>query len=69
MKARVFITLNCVLDPQGHCASATAPPGLGFPGVGGVRQGKVIDLELSENGCRQGESLAQGDVRKVPPTP
>jgi len=48
MKARVFVTLkNGVLDPQGK-AIGTALHGLGFAAVGDVRQGKVIDLELSE---------------------
>ena len=47
MKARVFITLkNGVLDPQGK-AVGHALNGLGFGSVGEVRQGKVIDLELS----------------------
>ena len=48
LKARIHITLkNGVLDPQGkaiHNALGT----LGFDGVDGVRQGKVIDLELAE---------------------
>jgi phosphoribosylformylglycinamidine synthase len=48
MKARVFVTLkNGVLDPQGK-AIANALHGLGFGGVGDVRQGKVIDIELAE---------------------
>lgn len=48
MKARVFITLkNGVLDPQGK-AIGHALNGLGFSSVGDVRQGKVIDLELSD---------------------
>ncbi|MDE2134886.1 MAG: phosphoribosylformylglycinamidine synthase subunit PurS [Alphaproteobacteria bacterium] len=48
MKARVFVTLkNGVLDPQGK-AIGHALQGLGFDGVGEVRQGKVIDLELAE---------------------
>ncbi len=48
MKARVFVTLkNGVLDPQGK-AIGHALNGLGFGSVGEVRQGKVIDLELSE---------------------
>jgi phosphoribosylformylglycinamidine synthase PurS subunit len=48
MKARVFVTLkNGVLDPQGK-AIGHALGGLGFAGVGEVRQGKVIDLELAE---------------------
>ena len=47
MKARVFVTLkNGVLDPQGK-AIGHALNGLGFDSVGEVRQGKVIDLELS----------------------
>ena len=49
MKARVFVTLkNDVLDPQGK-AIGHALNGLGFASVGEVRQGKVIDLELSGN--------------------
>ncbi len=48
MKARVFVTLkNGVLDPQGK-AIGHALNGLGFGAVGEVRQGKVIDIELSE---------------------
>ena len=48
MKARVFVTLkNGVLDPQGK-AIGHALNGLGFGSVGEVRQGKVIDIELSE---------------------
>jgi phosphoribosylformylglycinamidine synthase len=48
MKARVFVTLkNGVLDPQGK-AIGHALNGLGFGAVGEVRQGKVIDLDLSE---------------------
>ena len=47
MKARVFVTLkNGVLDPQGK-AIGHALNGLGFGAVGEVRQGKVIDIELS----------------------
>ena len=46
MKARVHITLkNGVLDPQGR-AIAHALTGLGFTGVGDVRQGKYIELDL-----------------------
>jgi phosphoribosylformylglycinamidine synthase PurS subunit len=48
VKARVFVTLKTgVLDPQGK-AIGHALNGLGFGSVGEVRQGKVIDLELSE---------------------
>jgi phosphoribosylformylglycinamidine synthase len=48
MKARVFVTLkNGVLDPQGK-AIGHALNGLGFQGIGEVRQGKLIEIELSE---------------------
>ena len=46
IKARVTVTLkNGVLDPQGK-AIEHALGGLGFDGVGSVRQGKVFDVEL-----------------------
>lgn len=46
MKARVNITLKPgVLDPQGK-AIAHALGNLGFEGVGEVRQGKVIEIDL-----------------------
>jgi phosphoribosylformylglycinamidine synthase PurS subunit len=49
MKARVHITLkNGVLDPQGK-AIEHALGGLGFHGINDVRQGKYIELELSES--------------------
>ena len=48
MKARVHITLKSgVLDPQGK-AIGNALAALGFAGVGDVRQGKYIELELAE---------------------
>ncbi len=48
MKARVEIMLkDGVLDPQGE-AVRHALGSLGFDGVGGVRQGKVIELELAD---------------------
>ncbi|TIT08065.1 MAG: phosphoribosylformylglycinamidine synthase subunit PurS, partial [Mesorhizobium sp.] len=47
MKARITVTLkNGVLDPQGK-AIEHALSGLGFDGVGSVRQGKVFDVELA----------------------
>jgi len=48
MKARVTVMLkNGVLDPQGE-AVHHALDALGFDGVNGVRQGKVIMLDLAE---------------------
>ena len=47
--ARVTVTLkNGVLDPQGK-AIGGALAALGFAGVGGVRQGKVFDIELNHD--------------------
>ena len=47
MKARVTIMLkDGVLDPQGE-AIRHALGGLGFAGVTGVRQGKVVELDLA----------------------
>lgn len=49
MKAKVHITLkNGVLDPQGK-AVARALGSLGFEGVEGVRQGKYIELDITES--------------------
>lgn len=48
MKARVHVMLkDGVLDPQGE-AVRHALGSLGFDGVSGVRQGKVIDLDLAD---------------------
>ncbi len=48
MKARVHVTLKTdVLDPQGK-AIAQALERLGFSGVGAVRQGKFIEIDLTE---------------------
>lgn len=49
MKARVEVRLKPgVLDPQGK-AIGNALAALGFAGVGEVRQGKLIELELAES--------------------
>ena len=48
MKARVYVMLKTgVLDPQGE-AVRHALTNLGFDGVQGVRQGKVIELDLAD---------------------
>ena len=48
MKARVTVMLKAgVLDPQGE-AVRHALGAMGFDGVAGVRQGKVIELDLAE---------------------
>ncbi len=49
MKARIHVTLkDGVLDPQGK-AIGHALAALGFTGVGEVRQGKYIEIELAED--------------------
>ncbi len=61
MKARVFVTLkNGVLDPQGK-AIGHALNGLGFGGVGEVRQGKIIDLDLAE----RDEAKARASLKEM----
>jgi phosphoribosylformylglycinamidine synthase subunit PurS len=46
MKARVHVSLKAgVLDPQGK-AIGNALASLGFAGIGEVRQGKLIEIEL-----------------------
>ncbi|MFT6223837.1 MAG: phosphoribosylformylglycinamidine synthase [Paracoccaceae bacterium] len=48
MKAVVTVMLKSgVLDPQGE-AVKSALGALGFEGVSGVRQGKVIELDLAD---------------------
>ncbi len=48
MRARVIVTLKAgVLDPQGQAIQGSLKA-LGFSGVGGVRQGKVFDIELAD---------------------
>ncbi len=48
MKAKVHVTLKSgVLDPQGK-AVQNALASLGFKGVGNVRQGKFIELNIAE---------------------
>lgn len=56
IKARITVTLKTgVLDPQGK-AIEHALSGLGFGGVGTVRQGKVFDVELSETDKAKAEA-------------
>lgn len=61
IKARVTVTLkNGVLDPQGK-AIEHALDGLGFGGVGQVRQGKVFDIEI--DGADRGK--AESDLKAM----
>lgn len=61
MKARVHIMLkDGVLDPQG-AAVRHALGALGFEGVNAVRQGKVIDLDLTATD----RTAAEAEVRAM----
>ena len=65
MKAKVHVTLkNGVLDPQGK-AVQHALAGLGFSGVEDVRQGKFIELELSETDPAKAEAQAEEMCKKL----
>ena len=65
MKAKIHITLkNGVLDPQGK-AVQTALAGLGFGGVEDVRQGKFIELELTETDRTKAEAQVDDMCKKL----
>ena len=65
MKILVDITLkNGVLDPQGK-AIQHALGALGFDGVDGVRQGKVIELDLAETDRATAEATAKEMCEKL----
>jgi phosphoribosylformylglycinamidine synthase len=65
MKARVQIMLkDGVLDPQGE-AVRHALGTLGFGGVEGVRQGKVIELDLAETDRAKAEATAKAMCEKL----
>jgi phosphoribosylformylglycinamidine synthase len=65
VKAKVHVTLkNGVLDPQGK-AIAAALAHLGFTGVGEVRQGKYIELELAETDREKARQVLDAMCRQL----
>ena len=65
MKAKIHVTLKQgVLDPQGK-AVQNALEALGFGGVKGVRQGKFIEIELSETDPKKAHSQVQEMCKKL----
>ncbi len=65
MKARVTVMLKSgVLDPQGE-AVRHALGSLGFAGVTGVRQGKVIELDLAETDAARAETAVKAMCDKL----
>ena len=52
MKVKIHVTLKPgVLDPQGQAVQRTLAR-MGFEGVGGVRIGKVVELEVADGTSR-----------------
>ena len=65
MKARVYVMPKSgVLDPQGK-AIGHALEGLGFTGIGDVRAGKVIELELAETDPAKAKAQAEEMARRL----
>jgi phosphoribosylformylglycinamidine synthase len=65
VKARVYVMPKAgVLDPQGK-AIGHALEGLGFAGVGEVRAGKVIELDLAESDPAKAKALAEEMARRL----
>jgi phosphoribosylformylglycinamidine synthase len=65
IKARVHVMLKSgVLDPQGK-AIGHALASLGFKGVGEVRQGKLIELELAEKDAKKAEAILDEMCKKL----
>lgn len=65
MKAIVTVMLKTgVLDPQGK-AIGHALHNLGFPQVGEVRMGKIIELELAETDAAKAKLAAEDMARKL----
>ncbi|GAA0605429.1 phosphoribosylformylglycinamidine synthase subunit PurS [Craurococcus roseus] len=65
MKVRVTVMPKAgVLDPQGK-AIGHALDSLGFGGVGEVRAGKVIELELAETDPNAAKAAAEDMARRL----
>lgn len=65
MKAKIHVTLkNGVLDPQGK-AVGHALDALGFSGVNDVRQGKYIEVELTETDFDKARDSVDAMCRKL----
>jgi len=65
MKAKVHVTLkNGVLDPQGK-AIAHALGNLGFTGIGDVRQGKFIEIDIAETDRAKAQAAVKQMCEKL----
>ena len=65
MKVKVHVTLkNGVLDPQGKAIENTLGS-LGFKGVNNVRQGKFIELTLTETDADKARAQVDEMCKKL----
>ena len=65
MKARVHVSYKKgVLDPQGKAIGLTLA-NLGFDGVGDVRQGKLIELDLAESDAKEARKSVEAMCEKL----
>ncbi|MEQ8229839.1 MAG: phosphoribosylformylglycinamidine synthase subunit PurS [Rhodospirillales bacterium] len=65
MKATVHVTLkNGVLDPQGKAVQHSLAD-LGFAGVNDVRQGKFIELNLTETDAAKAKAAVEAMCEKL----
>ena len=65
MKARVHVSLKSgVLDPQGK-AVGNALTALGFTGIGEVRQGKLIEIELGERDAGKARETVEAMCKEL----
>jgi phosphoribosylformylglycinamidine synthase len=65
MKARVHVSLKSgVLDPQGK-AIGNALASLGFAGIGEVRQGKLIEIEIDETDAAKARAKVEAMCQEL----
>jgi phosphoribosylformylglycinamidine synthase subunit PurS len=65
MKARIHVSLKAgVLDPQGK-AIGNALASLGFAGIGEVRQGKLIEIDLGETDPQAARAQVEAMCRQL----
>ena len=65
MKARVTVTLKSgILDPQGKAIEG-ALKSLGIAGVDSVRQGKILDIEISDGDRAGAEARLKQAAEKL----
>jgi len=65
LKAKIHVTLKPgVLDPQGK-AVGHALESLGFGGLGAVRQGKYIEIDLTGNDADEAKTQVDAMCRQL----